>query len=86
VRLTQQLTHKGAALRQRGRDSERACANPNLKGMCMLPKTSLWESRSETGIARNRPRRGKTAFEPVGTTPREALTIALAERGYQVIP
>jgi hypothetical protein len=35
----------------------------------------------------NDPRFGLVSvYVPVGTTPREALTIALAERGYQVIP
>lgn len=33
------------------------------------------------------PRFGEiSVYVPVGTTPREALTVALAERGYQVLP
>ena len=33
------------------------------------------------------PRFGRvTVFVPVGTTPRDALKVALAERGYQAIP
>lgn len=35
----------------------------------------------------NDPRFGQiSVYVPVGTTPREALTVALAERGYQALP
>lgn len=35
----------------------------------------------------NDPRFGQiSVYVPVGTTPREALTVALAERGYQSLP